>query len=79
MAVYKVVSQVAVLSTDQRLPAMKSDTIKVVRLVEAKTKAQAIAHVVADTIAAEVCEIADAVKLGAEGVQIETAGDGGAA
>lgn len=49
------------------------------RLVEAKTKAQAIAHVVADTIAAEVCEIADAVKLGAEGVQIETAGDGGAA
>lgn len=75
MAVYKVVSQVAVLSTDQRLPAMKSDTIKVVRLVEAKTKAQAIAHVVADTIAAEVCEIADAVTLGAAGVKLEKAGE----
>ena len=44
------------------------------RLVDAKTKAQAIAHVVADTIAAEVCEIADAVELGAAGVKVEQAG-----
>lgn len=45
-----------------------------VRLVDAKTKAQAIAHVVADTIDAEVCEIADAVALGKAGVEIEKAG-----
>lgn len=60
MAVYKVVTKVEGAE---------------IRLVDAKTKAQAIAHVVADTIDAEVCEIADAVKLGAEGVQIETAGE----
>ena len=46
-----------------------------VRLVDAKTKAQAIAHVVADTIDAEVCEIADAVALGKAGVEIEKAGE----
>lgn len=46
-----------------------------VRLVEAKTKAQAIAHVVSDTIDAEVCEIADAVDLGAAGVKVEKAGE----
>lgn len=45
------------------------------RLVEAKTKAQAIAHVVSDTIEADVCEIADAVELGAAGVKVEKAGE----
>ncbi len=45
------------------------------RLVDAKTKAQAIAHVVADTIDAEVCEISDAVALGKAGVEIEKAGE----
>lgn len=71
MAVYKVVTKAA-KNPDDGVPI---PVVIVVRLVEAKTKAQAIAHVVADTIAAEVCEIADAVKLGAEGVQIETAGE----
>lgn len=45
------------------------------RLVEAKTRAQAIAHVVADTIEAEVCTIAEAVELGAAGVKVENAGE----
>ena len=45
------------------------------RLVEAKTKAQAIAHVVSDTITAYPCEIADAVELGAAGVKVEKAGE----
>lgn len=45
-----------------------------VRLVEAKTKAQAIAHVVADTITAEPCSVAEAVELGAAGVKVEQAG-----
>ena len=45
------------------------------RLVEAKTKAQAIAHVVADTIEAEPCGVADAVELGAAGVKVEKAGE----
>ena len=45
------------------------------RLVEAKTKAQAIAHVVRDTITAYPCEIADAVELGAAGVKVEKAGE----
>ena len=48
------------------------------RLVDAKTKAQAIAHVVADTIDAEVCEISDAVALGKAGVEIEKAGEAAA-
>lgn len=61
MATYKVVTKV--------------EGDKLVRLVEAKTKAQAIAHVIADTISAEPCSIPDAVKLGAEGVKIETAGE----
>lgn len=43
------------------------------RLVEAKTKAQAIAHVVSDTIAADVCTIPEAVELGAAGTKVEMA------
>lgn len=70
MATYKVV-------TKGRFGDREGTTVPVenVRLVEAKTKAQAIAHVVSDTIDAEVCEIADAVKLGAAGVEIEKAGE----
>ena len=70
MAVYKVVTKATV-------PNLSGDAIPAVstRLVEAKTKAQAIAHVVADTIDAEVCEISDAVALGKAGVEIEKAGE----
>ena len=69
MAVYKVVTKTTVPNHEgTAIPTCAT------RLVEAKTKAQAIAHVVADTIAAEVCEIADAVELGAAGVKVEQAG-----
>lgn len=45
------------------------------RIVEAKTRAQAVAHVAADTIQASICETADAVRLGAAGVKVEKAGE----
>lgn len=42
-------------------------------LVEAKNKAAAIRYVAEDTITADVCEIADAMRLGAAGVKVEQA------
>lgn len=45
-----------------------------VRLVEAKTKAQALAHVAGDTLEADVCSVPEAVELGAAGVKVENAG-----
>lgn len=69
MTTYKVVTKATV-------PNHEGDAIPTcqTRLVEAKTKAQAIAHVVADTIEAEPCGVADAVALGKAGVEIEKAG-----
>lgn len=43
------------------------------RLVEAKNKAAAIRYVAEDTISADVCEIGDAMRLGAAGVKVERA------
>lgn len=62
MAVYKVSTKVEGAPT---------------RLVDARTKAQAIAHVVSDTIDAEVCDVSYAVALGAIGVVVEKAGEPG--
>ena len=70
MAIYKVVHGVTV-----RMEGGQDEAHQTVRLIDAANKAQAIAHVVRDSISCEVCEVADAVKLGAEGVQIETAGE----
>lgn len=70
MATYKVTTKATIPNQEgTAIPAVST------RLVEAKTKAQAIAHVVADTIDAEVCEISDAVALGKAGVEIEKAGE----
>ena len=69
MTTYKVTTKATIPNQEgTAIPAVST------RLVEAKTKAQAIAHVVADTIDAEVCEISDAVALGKAGVEIEKAG-----
>jgi hypothetical protein len=43
------------------------------RIVEATNQAQAIKHVVGDTITCEVCEVADAMRLAAAGVKLEKA------
>ncbi len=66
MTTYKV-------TTKTTVPNLQGDAIPTlaVRLVEAKTKAQAIAHVVSDTIEAGVCSISEAVELGAAGVKVE--------
>lgn len=70
MTTYKVTTKATIPNQEgTAIPAVST------RLVEAKTKAQAIAHVVSDTIVAEVCEIADAVTLGAAGVKLEKAGE----
>ena len=61
MATYKVTTSVA-------------GATAAIRLVEAKTKAQAIGHVVKDQVEAEVCTTADAVELGNAGYKIEKAG-----
>lgn len=44
------------------------------RIVSAKTKAQAIAHVVADTVTAEVATTGDAMRIAAAGGKLEVAG-----
>lgn len=44
------------------------------RLVEAANKSAAIRHVAADTITADVAEIADAMRLAKDGVSVEQAG-----
>lgn len=54
--------------------AAKPEPQKRERLVEAKTRAAAVAHVARDTITAEPCEIADAMRLAQAGVKVEQAG-----
>ncbi len=45
------------------------------RLVEAPNKATAIRHVASDTISAEPCDIADAMRLAKAGTAVEKAGE----
>lgn len=47
--------------------------ITVERLVNAKNEAAALKYVVSDTITVSRATIADAVRLGAEGVEVESA------
>lgn len=70
MAIYKITTKATV--SDENGAKFSGAGV---RLVDAKTKAQALAHVVADTIDAEVCDTADAVRLGAAGVKVEKAGE----
>lgn len=69
MAVYKVVTGIKVAEDD----GMAGNVRAAVRLIDAGNKAQAIAHVVRDTITCEVVEVGEAVQLGAAGVKVEQA------
>lgn len=46
-----------------------------VRLVKATNAAQAIKHVTKATVECEVCSVDDAIRLGASGTAVETAGE----
>lgn len=45
------------------------------RVVEASNQAQAIRHVVSDTVTCEVASVQEAMKLAAQGVKLERAED----
>lgn len=58
-----------------RAAGSKDESAKIERLVSAKTEAAALKHVVSDTITIDRASVADAVRLGAAGIEIEQAGE----
>lgn len=49
----------------------------VIRLVDAATPAQAVRHVVRDSVRCEVCSVPDAIMLAGKGAAVEKATDDG--